>query len=237
MIKTAMVLAAGFGKRMRPLTDHTAKPLVPFQGRALIDHVLDRLVASGVERAVVNVHHFADRVEAHVGMRRDIQIEISDERGLILDTGGGVKKALAQIGDDPFFIMSADTVWVEGPRNNLSDLAATYDPHRMDMQLLLACTSSSIGEGGRGDFQTDGEGRLARRGEAASVPFSYASAMIAHPGLYADTPDGPFSNNVLFDRAIARNRLYGHRLDGVWMHIGTPQALAEAERAVAENAP
>lgn len=234
-VKTAMVLAAGLGRRMQPLTDNTAKPLVPFAGKPLIDHVFDRLIEAGVRRAVVNVHKFADKVEAHVRRRTDLEIEISDERDLLLDTGGGVRRALPMLGDKPFFVIASDTVWIEGPRPNLARLGARFDPDRMDMLLLLAAASASVGTEGRGDFDMDPLGHLARRPETGTVPFYYASALVTTAALYEGTPDGPFSNNVLFDNAIARERLFGQRLDGIWMHVGTPQSLAEAERALADS--
>ena len=234
-IKTAMVLAAGLGRRMRPLTDETAKPLIPFAGKPLVDHVLDRLVEAGVSRAVVNVHTFADKVEAHVRRRSDLDVVISDERDVLLDTGGGVRHALPLLGDAPFFVIASDTVWIEGPRPNLARLGARFDPDRMDMLLLLAAASASVGTEGRGDFDMDPLGHLARRPEMGTVPFHYASALVTTAALYDGSPDGPFSNNVLFDEAIAKGRLFGQRLDGIWMHVGTPRSLAEAETALADS--
>ncbi len=234
-IESAVVLAAGFGRRMQPLTISQPKPLMKLGGKPLIDHVLDRLVAIGVRRAIVNVHYLADHIETHLATRTDIDITISDERAAILDTGGGVKKALNTLGSDPVFVIASDTVWLEGPRSNLADLAAGFDPQTMDMRLLVASTAGSIGTGGHGDFSMDPVGRLKRREEREAAPFTYASALVTTPALYVDTPDGPFSNNLLFDRAIERDRLFGQRLDGIWMHIGTPAALADAEEAVAER--
>lgn len=230
--KTAMVLAAGLGQRMRPLTETRPKPLLELGGRTLLDHVLDRLVAAGVEKAVVNVHYLADQIEAHVKTRRAPEIVIQDERDRLLDTGGGVKRALPLLGDDPFFVVAADTVWTEGARANLSALAAGFDPERMDVALLLAPTASSLGYAYRGDFSLGEDGRLARRGDRDHVPFAYASALLLHPRIYEDTPDGVFSNTLIFDRAEARGRLYGLPLDGEWMHVGTPDALTEAEEAL-----
>lgn len=235
-IRTAMVLAAGFGKRMRPLTETIPKPMVPLAGRPLIDHVFERLIEAGVTRAVVNVHYKADILEEHVATWSDrLDIQISDERAQLMDTGGGVKQALRFLGDAPFFVIASDTVWLEGPRRTLSALAKAYDPDRMDMLLLLAATATSVGDALRGDFEMDTVGRLTRRVEGRTAPFAYASALVTHAGFYAHTPDAPFSNNLLFDRAIAGQRLFGQRLDGIWMHVGSPPARDRAERALAES--
>lgn len=228
-LKSAMVLAAGLGTRMRPLTDTRPKPMVEVAGRALIDHVLDRLKETGVERVVVNVHHHADMLEAHLAARRDLEITISDERSELLDSGGGVKRALPDLGQDPFFVINADTIWIEGFRPNLARLREAYDREGMDALLLLAATTSSIGYDGAGDFLLTPEGRLLRRPERGITPFVYAGATVMTPDFFRDTPDGRFSLNMLFDRAIEAERLFGLRLDGLWMHVGTPQAIAEAE--------
>jgi len=231
-----MVLAAGIGIRMRPLTDRMPKPLVNVGGRALIDHVLDRLADAGVERAVVNVHHFADQIERHVAGRAHPQVIISDERERLLDTGGGIVKSLAALGDEPFFLVNADTIWIEGVRPNLERLAAAFDPTMMDGVLLLAPTATSIGYEGRGDFALTTDGRLRRRGEREIVPFVYAGAGILSPALFEAAPAAPFSLTRLFDRAEARGRLHGLRLEGLWMHVGTPVAIAEAEAAIVASA-
>lgn len=232
-IKTAMVLAAGFGKRMRPLTDSVPKPLVKLDGKALIDHVLDRLVTSGIEKAVVNVHYLADQVEDHVARRRDIEIVISDERAAILETGGGIKKALPLLGSDPFIVIASDTVWLDRNTDNINNLVAGFDIETMDLRLLLAENRTSIGMEGRGDFEIDADGRLIRRRPEKDAPLTYASVLATHPAVYDDVPEGAFSNNLLFDRAIAAGRLFGHRLEGTWMHVGNPESLAAAEEAVA----
>jgi len=225
-----MVLAAGFGVRMKPLTDHMPKPLIHVAGKALIDHVLDRLAAVGVERVVINVHYLADAMERHLAGRRFIVI--SDERDRLLETGGGVVKALPLLGEAPFFLVNSDTIWTEGVRPNLARLADAFDPDRMDALLLLAPTATSVGYSGQGDYAMTPDGRLQRRGERQVVPFVYASAAIVSPNLFADSPRGAFSLLRLFDRAEASGRLHGVRLEGVWMHIGTPAALAEAEAAL-----
>ena len=230
--RTAMVLAAGFGERMRPLTDHMPKPLVPVAGRPLIDHVLDRLAAAGIERAVVNVHYLADQIERHLKSRTAPAIVISDERDKLLDTGGGVVKALGAIGNEPFVHVNSDTIWIDGVKPNLEKLAEAFEPAQMDALLLLAPVSTSIGYAGRGDFTMAADGRLTRRSERDVAPFVYAGAAILRPELFKDTPDGAFSLTMLFDRAAAAGRLYGLRMEGVWMHVGTPGAVKEAEAAI-----
>src|ERR1700752_5103459 len=235
MIDRAMVLAAGLGKRMRPLTDTLPKPLVPVAGRALIDHVLDKLAEAGVTQAVVKVHHRADQIEAHVKGRARPRIVISDERGELLDTGGGIVKALPHLGSAPFFHMNSDTVWIEGGAPNLARLAGHFDPVRMDILLLLAPTATSIGYDGRGDFNMAPDGRLSRRPERQIAPFVYAGAAILAPAIFADAPKGAFSLNRMFDRAAEAGRLLGLRLDGTWMHVGTPEAIKAAEAAILES--
>jgi MurNAc alpha-1-phosphate uridylyltransferase len=220
-----MVLAAGLGTRMRPLTDDMPKPLVTVAGRALIDHVLDRLVEAGVERAVVNVHHFADQMQQHLAHRKHPQIVISDERGLLLGTGGGVKKALPELGDAPFFHSNSDTFWIDDVKSNLARLADAFDPVAMDALLLLAPTAGSIGYAGRGDFAMAADGRLRKRAGQEAAPFVYAA-------LFKGAPQGEFPLTALFDRAAAGGRLHGLRLVGLWMHVGTPEAIAEAEAAI-----
>ena len=229
--KTAMVLAAGFGERMRPLTLRMPKPLVELAGRPLIDHVLDKLAAAGVEKAVVNVHYLPDVLEQRLALRagRNPEIVISDERDALLDTGGGTKRALPKLGSGPFFIHNADSVWSEGATPALSRMLSLWNPEAMDCLLLLAPVSSSLGYGGKGDFAMAPDGRLTRRGEKQVVPFAFAGVSLCDERLFADSPDGSFSLNLLWDRALAKGRLYGIRLDGRWMHVGTPEALAEAE--------
>jgi MurNAc alpha-1-phosphate uridylyltransferase len=231
-----MVLAAGFGARMRPLTDTMPKPMVPVGGRPLLDHVLDRLADAGVETAIVNVHHFADQIESHVAGRQQPQVIISDERGGLLDTGGGVVKALPALGAAPFFHVNSDTIWIEGPRANLARLAKAFDPVQMDALLLLAPTATSIGYDGRGDFLMTPDGRLHKRPEREVAPFVYAGAAILQPSLFAGMRAEPFSLTKLFDRAEAAGRLYGQRLEGMWMHVGTPDAIARAESAILASA-
>jgi N-acetyl-alpha-D-muramate 1-phosphate uridylyltransferase len=234
--RRAMVLAAGKGVRMRPLTDKIPKPLVAVAGRPLLDHVLERLAAAGVETAVVNVHYLADQIEQHLSGWRAPKIVISDERGELLDTGGGVVKAMPLLGDAPFYHLNADTIWIDGVQPNLLRLAAAFDPAHMDMLLLLAATSGSVGYAGRGDFTMAADGRLRRRPEQDVAPFVYAGVAILNPALFSTAPPGAFSLNLLFDRAIEAGRLYGLRLEGVWMHVGTPEAISAAEKAILASA-
>lgn len=238
MAKTrhAMVLAAGLGKRMRPITDRIPKPLVPVGGKPLIDHVLDKLAAAGVQRAVVNVHYLADLIERHLAGRERPGIVISDERAKLLNTGGGVIKALGMLGSEPFFHINSDTLWIDSVSPNLDRLAATFDPVGMDALLLLAPTTNSIGYDGRGDFTMAADGRLQKRGEREVAPFVYAGAALLAPALFAGAPEGAFPLTVLFGRAAEAGRLHGLRLEGVWMHVGTPEAIAAAEAAIVANA-
>jgi len=231
-----MVLAAGLGTRMRPHNGLIPKPLITVAGKALIDYVLDRLAATGVEQVVVNVHHMADQIERHLASRPSPAVVISDERAQLLDTGGGVVKALPKLGPGPFFHVNSDTIWIDGVRPNLSRLAAAFYRTRMDGLLLMASTTSSIGYSGRGDFSMAPDGRLARRGEREVVPFVYAGAAILAPELFAGAPPGPSSLSQLFNRAIEAGRLFGLRLDGTWMHVGTPEAVKAAEEAIAASA-
>jgi N-acetyl-alpha-D-muramate 1-phosphate uridylyltransferase len=230
--RRAMVLAAGLGTRMRPLTDKMPKPLVKVAGRALIDHVMDRLAEVGVERAVVNVHHFAEQMQQHLAHRRYPQVVISDERGLLLGTGGGVKKALPELGDAPFFHINSDTIWIEGARPNLVRLADTFNPAAMDALLLLAPTTGSLGYAGRGDFTMAPDGRLRQRTENEIAPFVYAGVAILSPALFRNAPQGEFPLGALFGHAAQARRLYGLRLEGRWMHVGAPDAIPAAEAAI-----
>ena len=231
----AMVLAAGFGLRMRPLTDKMPKPMVPVAGQPLLDHVLDKLGQAGVTEAVVNVHYLPDQIIQHTATRTRPRIIISDERDVVLGTGGAVVKALPLLGNEPFFHLNADTMWIDGVRPNLSRLAETFDPDKMDILLLMAPTTSSIGYSGRGDYAMLPDGALRKRKEHQVVPFVYAGAAILSPAQFADAPRGKFSLNKYFDRAIDAGRLYGTRLEGTWMHVGTPAAIRAAEAAITES--
>lgn len=236
MPRTAMVLAAGLGERMRPLTEKMPKPLVPVSGKPLIEHVLDKLESAGVQTAVVNVHYLADQIEKRLATRGKPRIVFSDERAKLLGTGGGVVKALPLLGNEPFFHLNSDSIWIDGVRPNLQRLAAAFNPARMDALLLLAPTTSSIGYSGRGDFSMNAAGHLRKRGEREVVPFVYAGTAILSPALFAGAPSGAFSLTRLFDRAADAERLFGLRLEGVWMHVGTPDAIALAENAILESA-
>jgi MurNAc alpha-1-phosphate uridylyltransferase len=230
-----MLLAAGLGKRMRPITTTLPKPLVEVGGRALLDRALDRIADAGIDRVVVNVHYLADLIEAHLARCTRPEIVISDERDVLLETGGGVKRALPKLGPDPFLLLNSDSLWIEGPHANLGRFLGTWDPERMDIQLLLAATATSVGYDGAGDFTMDASGRLHRRSEREVTPFVYAGVAILKPELFADTPDGPFSLNLLFDRAIESEKLFGLRLDGEWLHVGDPGAIAAAEARLAAS--
>ena len=234
--KTAMVLAAGLGKRMRPITSTIPKPLVEVRGKALIDYGLDALARAGVERVVVNVHYLADQLRAHLRRRTDMEIVLSDETEQLLDSGGGIVKALPHLGAEPFFLLNADTFWIEGWRDNLDLLADLFDPAQMDISLLIANMRQATGYEGRGDFTMDVEGRLARVPERDLSPFIYAGAAILKPEIFAGMSPEPFSLNRCFDRAIEAGRLFGVRMDGLWITVGTPGAIAEAEAAMAASA-
>jgi N-acetyl-alpha-D-muramate 1-phosphate uridylyltransferase len=228
----AMVLAAGLGLRMRPLTERMPKPMVPVAGKPLLDHVLDKLADAGVGEAVVNVHYLPDQIIDHVARRSRPRIIVSDERDEVLGTGGAVVKALPLLGDAPFFHLNADTMWIDGARPNLTRMAEAFDPARMDILLLMAPTASSIGYSGSGDYAMLPDGALRRRKENQIVPFVYAGVAIMSPALFAGTPLSEFSLTKMFDRAGEQERLFGLRLDGVWMHVGTPDAIKAAEQAV-----
>lgn len=225
----AMVLAAGLGQRMRPITDTLPKPLVRIGGKTMLDHALDRLAAIGVANAVVNVHHLADKIEAHLAARTLPAITISDERAELLETGGGVTKALPLLGDEPFFHLNSDSLWVEGEASNLAAMARTWSPERMDMLLMLANRAHSMGYDGDGDFHLAPDGTLTRRKAGEVVSHIYAGVAIIKPELLTDAPHGRWSLNILFDRLIAHGRLHGLVMHGQWLHVGTPQAIPEAE--------
>lgn len=233
VVDTAMVLAAGLGKRMRPITDTLPKPLVRIAGRTLLDRGLDNLAAAGVTRAIVNIHHLGGQIVAHVAGRRQPRVVISDESDRLLDSAGGIVRALPLLGVDPFLILNADTFWIDRGRSNLEDLVLAWDAGRMDILLMLADLGSATGHSGGTDFVVAPDGRLARAAGAADG-LIYAGAAIVHPHIFAGAPTEPHSLNVYFDRAIAAGRLYGHRMDGRWITVGTPDAIAPAEAAVAQ---
>jgi len=231
----AFVLAAGLGTRMRELTATIPKPMVPLLGVPLIDRVLDGIAAAQIPRAVVNVHYRADVLETHLATRSKPAITISDERGQLLDTGGGVMKAWPHLKHGPFLIHNSDSVWIEGIGRNLDRLCRAFDPATMDCLMLLAPISTSMGYEGAGDFDMDSDGRLSRRIEGRQTPFVFAGVSINHPRLFVDAPRGAFSLNKVWNGAIDRGRLYGQRMDGIWMHVGTPEAVVEAERRLSHE--
>lgn len=226
----AFVLAAGLGKRMRHLTHDIPKPMVPLNGIPLIDRVLDKIEAAGIPRAVVNVHYMADILEAHLANRAHPAITISNERGLLLETGGGVIKAWPHLGEAPFLIHNSDSVWIERATQNLAALCAAWNPGTMDSLMLLAPLADSLGYDGDGDFDLRPSGQLSRRKPGTKSPYVFAGVSIAHPRMFDGAPQGAFSLNTVWDKSIAQGRVYGVRLDGIWMHVGTPEAVLEAER-------
>ena len=236
-VTTAMVLAAGLGTRMRPLTLTRPKPLVEVAGKALIDHALDRLGEAGVETAVVNAHYLADKIEAHLAHRTRPHIIVSDERETLLETGGALVKAAAHLGDAAFFVMNTDQVWTERAGSALAALAAAFDPDTMDVMMLLAPRDDCMGFHGGGDFFRDDAGRLSPRGGHAHAPWVYAGAYVMHPRLLEGLAVAPFSAWTFWTPAIAQGRFHGMALDGYWMHVGDPQSRDEAEAHLATRAP
>jgi len=230
LIDAAMILAAGRGERMRPLTDSMPKPLIPVAGRSMLDRSMDRLAARGVRTVVVNVHHFGEQIARHLGGRARI---VREEK--LLETGGSVKNALPLLGNGPYFILNGDGLWRDGPSPMLSRMEAAWDPARMDALLLLHPIDKAIGREAkdRGDYFLDPDGRARHRASAPTAPYLFASVSICDSRLFRCSPDGPFSLLKLWNRAEAEGRLFGLVHDGDWFHIGTPQALADAERLLA----
>jgi MurNAc alpha-1-phosphate uridylyltransferase len=236
-VTRAMIMGAGLGTRMRPLTDDRPKPMVMVAGRTLIDHAIDRLVAAGVTRIVVNIHYKAAMLQAHLSKRRDVEIVYSDETERLLDTGGGVVKAMPHFGGEPFFVVNSDSIWVEGGASPLSAMQTLWDADRMDALLLLAEMETAMGYEGGGDFVLEPDGKVARAKDRIEQPYAYPGVQIVHPRLFDGAPDGAFSTNIMWDRAIAAGRLTGCVLDGVWIHVGTPEARGEAEDYLAALSP
>ena len=228
----AMLLAAGIGKRMRPLTATRPKPLVRVAGKPLIDYSLDKLVEAGVGRAVVNVHYLPDQLVAHLAGRKAPAIAVSDETRALLETGGGMVHALPLIAADPFFCLNTDAIWLDGPRNVLAELSAAWDPQRMDALLLLVSHARAYNYTGMGDFHLDPLGRIARRKPGRVAPFIYTGIQIVSQRLLRDAPAGAFSTGVLWDRAIAEGRLYGLSHTGLWFEVGSPEMIAPTEAAL-----
>jgi len=235
--ETAMVMAAGLGKRMRPLTATRPKPLIKVAGQPLLDHVFDRLRAAGVKRAVVNVHYLADAIEAHLRARiKDIEIVISDERGQLMETGGGLVQARELIGDKPFLVVNSDNLWLDGPTDTIRSLAAAWDDAAMDALLLLVPLARANCHAGQGDFHLDQQGRITGRRKPGRVaPFVYTGLQILSPRVIADWPEGPFSTMLFWERAIAAGRAYGFVHEGLWFDVGTPQAVKQVEAMLADG--
>ena len=234
--ETAMVMAAGLGKRMRPLTATRPKPLIEVGGKPLLDHVLDRLRAAGVKKVVVNVHYLADAVEAHLGSRaHGLEVSISDERPLLLETGGGLIHAEPLIDADPFIAVNSDNLWVDGPADTLKLLASHWDDAKMDALLLLVPLARAENHRGMGDFHMDRSGRLRRRDRSHVAPFVFTGIQMLSKRLLRDAPEGPFSTNILWDRAIEEGRCFGAVHQGLWFDVGTPKAIPMTEAAL-ENA-
>jgi MurNAc alpha-1-phosphate uridylyltransferase len=225
----AMVLAAGLGTRMRPLTLTTPKPLIEVAGKPIIAHGFDRLRQAGVKHAVVNAHYLAEQIEAWCATVTDPAVTVSDERDAILDTGGGIARALPLLGDDPFFVLNSDSFWIDRGRPALARLRAAWSDH-MDCLLLLCDPRHTTGYDGKGDFAIAADGRLRRAKSAPDAKaFAYIGGYLVHPRLFADAPTGAFSMNQLWDRAIAKGRLFGLAHEGHWLHVGTPDAIGAAE--------
>lgn len=234
-ITQAVVLAAGLGTRLRPITDRMPKPLVTVGGRPMIDYVLDLLVEAGIETVAVNVHHFAEQMEAHLAAEKRLDIRISDERAALMNSGGGLVKALGLLDDVPVLVMNADLFWVNerGDRPSaLSRLADAFDATRMDMMMLCVALEATTGHNGKKDFSLHQDGHLERHMEGDANPVVYAGALVVHPSLFADAPRDAFNLNIYFDRAIAAKRLFGTMLEGSWITVGTPEAIADAERVL-----
>jgi MurNAc alpha-1-phosphate uridylyltransferase len=234
--RTAMVMAAGLGKRMRPLTATKPKPLIEVGGKPLLDHVLEKLRAAGVKKEVVNVHYLADAVEAHLASRaHGLEVVISDERSLLMETGGGMVRAEALIDSDPFITANSDNLWIDGPADTLKLLASQWDDERMDALLLLVPLARARNHNGMGDFHMDRTGRLRRRERSHVAPFVFTGVQMVSKRLLRDAPDGPFSTNVLWNRAIEEGRCFGAVHQGLWFDVGTPKAIPMTEAAL-ENA-
>ena len=228
-----MIMAAGLGKRMRPLTTTKPKPLIEVQGKALLDHVLERLSAAGVKKAVVNVHYLADAVEAHLATRKHgLEIVISDERDLLMETGGGLVRAEPLIDSDPFLAVNSDNLWVDGPADTLKLLASQWDDKRMDALLLLVPLARAENHKGMGDFHMDRHGRVRRREKSHVAPFVFTGVQMASKRLLRDAPEGPFSTNILWDRAIEEGRCFGAVHHGLWFDVGTPKSIPQTEAAL-----
>jgi N-acetyl-alpha-D-muramate 1-phosphate uridylyltransferase len=234
-VRQAMVLAAGLGTRMRPITDTIPKPLVKIGGKPMIDYTLDSLVEAGVEQAAINVHHFADQMEAHLQNYRGLDILVSDERDALMNSGGGLAKGLKLLDREPVFVMNADLFWISEPADrpsNLRRLAGFFDAEHMDMALLCVRIEDTTGHNGKNDFSLASDGRLTRYRDDPSNPVVYAGAIVMSPTLLDDAPQDAFNLNIYFDKAIARGRLFGMMMEGHWLTVGTPDAIDDAEETI-----
>jgi MurNAc alpha-1-phosphate uridylyltransferase len=230
---TAMIMAAGLGKRMRPLTATKPKPLIEVNGKALLDHVLEKLRDAGVRKVVVNVHYLADALEAHLASRQHgLDVVISDERDLLMETGGGLIKAAPLIDSDPFLALNSDNLWIDGPADTLKLLASQWDEAKMDALLLVVPQARALNHKGMGDFHMDRVGQLRRRGRSHVAPFVFTGVQMVSKRLLRDAPDGPFSTNILWDRAIDEGRCFGAVHQGLWFDVGTPQSIQMTETAL-----
>ncbi|WP_336986664.1 nucleotidyltransferase family protein [Altererythrobacter aquiaggeris] len=228
---TAMVMAAGIGKRMRPLTASQPKPMVRVAGKPLVDHTLDRLAEAGVAKVVLNVHYLADALEAHVAARIAPTVEISDERDMLLETGGGMIKARGRL-PDPFFCLNSDNIWLDGPRSAFADLSARWNPDEMDALLLVVPHARAANFRGKGDFHLGPLGQITRRRSGRIAPYIYTGIQLVSHRLLRDAPEGRFSTNILWERAIGEQRLFGIAFTGIWFEVGTPQSIAPTEAAL-----
>jgi MurNAc alpha-1-phosphate uridylyltransferase len=235
--ETAMVMAAGLGKRMRPLTATRPKPLIEVAGKPLIDHAFDRLRSAGVKRAVVNVHYLADALEAHVTHRvKDVEVVVSDERKQLMETGGGLVQARELLGDQPFLCVNSDNLWIDGPIDAIRQLAAAWDDEKMDALLLLVPLARAHCHPGNGDFHIDAFGKITRRRAPGRLaPFVYTGVQILSPRVIRDWPEGPFSTNLFWQRAIETGRAYGVVHQGLWFDVGSPPAIAATEAVLADG--
>lgn len=238
IITQAMVLAAGLGTRMRPITNSMPKPLVKVANKTLLDYALDHVQQAGVETAVVNVHHFADQMLTHLAQRQQPRILISDEQDRLLNNGGGLVQGLTLLSPGPLLVMNADLFWIgEQPDQptNLQRLSAFFDPDIMDMAMLCVKLENTTGHNGKNDFNLAPDGRLSRYQPGDANPFVYCGALAMHSSLLADAPEEPFNINIYFDRAIAKGRLFGLELQGHWLTVGTPEAIGEAEMVISQH--
>jgi N-acetyl-alpha-D-muramate 1-phosphate uridylyltransferase len=231
----AMVMAAGLGTRMQPLTKTRPKPLVQLNGTALIDYTLHRLAAHNIFPIVANVHYLPDMLEQHLRASSIADVIIADERAQLLDTGGGARANLDMLGPDPFFILNSDSLWIEEGEDNLTAMLASWDDTQMDCLMLLATVESSLGYSGKGDFNLDPDGHLSRRAHGGKTAYVHTGCCLIHPRLFANSPTGPFSLNLLWDEALENKRLFGLALNGLWLHIGTPEALRAAEEKLDQS--